>query len=64
MLCYNCSKNCEEEVYKVKIIDEHGNKREEETCSISCADSLKNKYANLHQQRVNDIMYQTYQRLF
>lgn len=63
MYCYNCSKEIKQG-FRLKIIDEHGNIRYENCCSLECCEQTKNNSITFLESKINDIKYQSFQPLY
>lgn len=63
MQCRNCYKIFNEG-YKVIIVDEYGNQKEEYCCTEDCCRQLQNKYLEIHQQRIDKVRYQSFQKVY
>lgn len=63
MQCSNCYKESSK-IYKLIIIDSYGNEKEEECCSEDCCKQQQDKSIRVHQQRVDKVRYQSFQRLY
>lgn len=63
MHCCNCYKSYNEG-WKVVIVDHYGNEREVECCSEDCCRQQQDKSIRIHQQRVDKVRYQSFQKVY
>lgn len=64
MYCYNCGKDCTKEAFQVKVLDSHLNVRTETCCSSQCCEQVKNNSIIYLEARLNEVRYQSYNKLF
>lgn len=60
MDCYNCKKDCNPQQYRMKVIDKKGKESFQDCCSVKCCDEVKERYINIHIDRVTKMNKERY----